>query len=572
MKKKQQLWDKAPFQLSWLILTYFLCVLFFFHIFKMFKINHALVLTLVISISLPALYYSLQSKEKLKKQTIIVLMLYFLLCIGMPFLFSRTYDLTADGNTYHKLSIGYLRNGWNPLYQSTEQFEKMNDLPDSGVNHKWMNHYPKATWITSAVMYEMTGYIESGKCITTLLILAMGLLSFSYLSTFLNKKQSFILSVLLALNPIILAQLFNYYVDGIMGICFFMEVIVLLNIDITKKQDIRLWIYLLAICSIFINLKFTGLLYSGMIAAVFYFYWLYKNRKEKNFWNDFKRITIHFTVMFSIAIFVIGSSSYVRNTIVKHNPLYPLIGKDKVDIITTMQPNSFKKASSIEKFVISMFSRTENVTYGGNEPRLKFPIKIYKSEIEQLSVADIRIAGFGPWSACFFVLGTALLIVEIYILYRKDKTKLKFVFLPLTCIFLTSIFVGENWWARYVPQLYLIPWFAICLMFYLKIDNAMKSKILKLFGYILMIIIIVNASFYFYQRGNDLKSFKKIRSDLYELSLQDKVELQLSDPAMLAFYYNLDDAGIKYHIINKELCEKEFRYVYSWRFKVKNNE
>ena len=30
----------------------------------------------------------------------------------------NVYDFSYDGNTYHKTTIGLLKNGWNPIYQS----------------------------------------------------------------------------------------------------------------------------------------------------------------------------------------------------------------------------------------------------------------------------------------------------------------------------------------------------------------------------------------------------------------------------------------------------------------------
>ena len=266
----KNIWNHTSFQLSWLIMMYLLCVLVLFHIFKLCNINLSLIWIQILSILIPVVIYFFQKKNDYKK--IVIILLYLILCIGLPFLFSNTYDLTQDGNGYHKLSIAYLKNGWNPIYQDQNDYVKENELPSSRGNGIWINHYPKSLETISAVMYEMTGSIESGKAVTTLVLISMELLAFSYLSIFLNKKQSFILSVLLALNPVVLAQLFNYYVDGLMGMCFAMEVIILLSISIHRKQDFKIWLYLTAVCSLFVNLKFTGLLYSGLIAAVFYFY------------------------------------------------------------------------------------------------------------------------------------------------------------------------------------------------------------------------------------------------------------------------------------------------------------
>ena len=73
-----------------------------------------------------------------------------------------------------------------------------------------------------------------------------------------------------AAHQITLAQIFTYYVDGIMGICFTIELLLLMNIKPQEKINKEIFINLLSICCLFVNLKFTGLLCSGVIAAVFY--------------------------------------------------------------------------------------------------------------------------------------------------------------------------------------------------------------------------------------------------------------------------------------------------------------
>lgn len=564
--KKTKLWDFKTFQLSWLIMMYLLCVLVFFHLFKLCDIEGGLFFIQLLSIFIPLLFYLFQKNIKIKRK-IIIGMFYLILCIGLPFIFSNTYDLTQDGNGYHKLSIAYLKNGWNPIYQSHDDYVKENHLNSYGKNGLWINHYPKSLETVSAVMYEMTGSIESGKAVTTLVLISMSLLTFSYLSLFLNKIPSFILSVLLALNPIVLAQLFNYYVDGLMGLCFAMELILLLTITITKKQDYKIWLYLTAVCAIFVNLKFTGLLYSGLIAAVFYFYWLFHYRKDREWLSIFKRATGWFILVFFTSIFIVGSSSYIKNTFTVGNPLYPLLGKNKVDIVTKMEPKSFNQKNSLEKFIISFFSKTENVIYGQGEPQLKNPLHVYDSELEEILISDVRIAGFGPLSACFFILGTILLIIELYLLNRKNKEKMKYFVLPIVCIVLSCILIGESWWARYVPQLYMLPWLSCVLCFMISLKNKKVLYMLRTLGIITGVIMVINASFYLNSRIQDFDTFQGIQKDLNELKQQENIKLQLSVPAFFAYYYNLDDENISYQIVKEEMKEN-YIYKYHWQLKI----
>ena len=77
------------------------------------------------------------------------------------------YDSTADGNTYHKLAVGALKNGWNPLYQDVEDFNKDEGNPfniyKDNVNVNWVDHYARGTETFGAVVYAFTDNIESGK-------------------------------------------------------------------------------------------------------------------------------------------------------------------------------------------------------------------------------------------------------------------------------------------------------------------------------------------------------------------------------------------------------------------------
>ena len=232
-----------------------------------------------------------------------------------------------------------------------------------------------------------------------------------------------------------------------------------------------------------------------------------------------------------------------------------------------MEPKSFNHKNSLEKFTISLFSKTENVLYGGGEPQLKNPLHVYESELEAIQIPDVRIAGFGPLSACFFVLGIILLVIELCVLYRIDKKKIKYVVLPLICIILSSILVGESWWARYVPQLYMIPWIALGLICVISLQNKKILWLLRGVGILLFLFMIVNSSFYLDARRKDFDTFEQIQKDLEELKTQKNIQLQLSNPEFFAYYYNLDDEHISYQIVKKEIKEN-FVYKYHWQFKV----
>lgn len=550
---------------------YLLSVLVIFSVMQILNIINNSIIQ-ILSICIPIIIYLISKNKQSNKKKIITILIYLLITLALPFAYNKTYDTTQDGNSYHKTSIAYLKNGWNPLYESMSKFQKKNKnvikIEENSRVDLWSEHYPKATWIIAAVIYNMTGNIESGKCITGIITIMFVILLFNCLRKILDKKWSLIIALLFALNPIVLAQIFTYYVDGLMGACFAIELVLLMLINPKEKIDIRVAINLISVACLFVNLKFTGLLCSGVVAAVYYFYWIIKYRKEKEYLSIFKRVTLMFTITFFLAIFLVGSNSYVQNTIQHHNPLYPILGKNKVDIVTTMQPKSFKNKSHIEKFVISVFSKTENTTYE-MEPTLKVPIRMYRSELDSLLIPDVRLGGFGPFYAIIFIETIILFISALIILYKKEKESIKYVILPLLTIIISTILVGESWWARYVPQLYFISIGTITMLIYMRKYN--KKMLISLIPYILITPIVLNMGCFIYSNYKILKNFKSISSDIIELRKRKNPEIKLVCDNLYGYLYTLKDNNVNY-ILVEEINDDEKIYMYSWAIEVKKND
>ncbi len=560
---------KEKYKLSLMIVLYMFSICVLYNIFKLFKIVHCLNIIQCISVIIPLLLYFKISKKNTK---IITITTYLLLILILPFMFTKTYDLTVDGNSYHKTAIGFMNEGWNPIYESSSDFNsrtlgKLSEhTKDSNSLNKvdlWIDHYPKASYFIETVIYSYTNNIESGKCITILLDISLVLLVLSILEDKIGKTKAIIISILIGLNPIVLSQMFTFYVDGLMGILFGIELLLLYQTKIYEKKYDLNFLYLMCCCGIFVNLKYTGLLYSGLIAAVHYFYYLIRNKKNR--FETFKNMTIKFSIIFIIAIGFIGCSSYIKNTIDHHNPLYPIIGEDKVDIITMMYPDNYDKMNGLERFVNSIYSRTENLGRNKGNTTIKNPFKIYSSEMDTIALPDTRIGGFGPLFGIVTSFTILLLIILIAKKIKKEKLDINInIILFSISIILSMILVGESWWARYVPQFYYLI-FIVMFIFYKNIKN---EKLNNIFMSILIIAVLTNSSLFIYNRMKDINTFKNIQEDLNYLSNQNNNELMLSNPELYGYYYNLKDKNIKY-ITNNNLKEEEIRYIYSWRMKLK---
>ena len=102
---------------------------------------------------------------------------------------------------------------------------------------------------------------------------------------------------------------------------------------IKNDKDKLLKVIIASLIIIISNVKFTGLAYCGIFCLGYYIYYVIKKLEGKELKNIISN-TSYFILVVIIAVMVVGSSSYVRNTFEHQNPFYPLLGRDKVDIMT----------------------------------------------------------------------------------------------------------------------------------------------------------------------------------------------------------------------------------------------
>lgn len=517
----------------------------------------------IISILVFMIFYRKQNWKTNLISVIVASLIFMISTIAFTYVF----DVTSDGNTYHKLAVGSMKNGWNPVYESSRDFttEKGNvfDPLEENINPKWVDHYAKGTEIFGAVIYAFTNNIESGKIFTIIFAYIVFGIFFEYLAKRkkLNTIISFILSALLAINPITLVQMGNYYVDASLGLMIFLILYCMIvqcdesdNVD--KKE-----IFLILACSIIwsINIKFTGLAYAGVFCAIFYFYLLYKKfrKGKKEFWKEFRLQTIFYVVTLVIAIGIIGYSSYVKNMIFFGHPLYPLYGKDAVKNIGVVEaPKYFENKTKLETFLISIFSKGVNVSASWKTedvvlPELKVPFTFTKAEVENYNIPDIRMSGFGPLFSGIFILSTIGTIYIIVDLIRKKKFNILVPYLLiLGAMGLIILLFDGNYWARYIAFLYMTPFFVLYYLF-----KDIKNKLKFILGLILTIVIILNTLLIAkVTLSNFISSRKYIRNNLWEFKQyceqNEDVEINLVDPGFQSVFYNFEDWDIKNYRVN----------------------
>ena len=121
-----------------------------------------------VSIFITIILFSRFIREELTyKDFISIILLGVLITLFFIGFASHLYTDVWDSNSYHKQAVGLLYYGWNPVYQSSWDFETVAHTTQLySPSLTWSEVYPKATWYFSAVLYKITGNIESGKIFT----------------------------------------------------------------------------------------------------------------------------------------------------------------------------------------------------------------------------------------------------------------------------------------------------------------------------------------------------------------------------------------------------------------------
>jgi hypothetical protein len=429
----------------------------------------------------------------------------------------KYYDLSWDGQAYHQEAIIQLANGWNPL----------RDQPLTTPNSLWINHYAKGPWIASAVLYAATGHIEQAKVFNLLLIAASFFLCLSALTAYWKKTAGPLLcSLLAAANPVSVVQSLSFYNDGQLASMLVITA-ALLYLSTVKKSAIPPAMLALAL-AIAVNIKFTALAYILVICTTVLCFLYLKKRMQLT-----GRIASALAVGLITGVLLVGLNPYVTNTVRKGHPFYPLAGRGAVDIVTANSPQNFHTMNRFAKLFVSTFSATGNPA-GEQQTRWKWPFTVSDEELGAIWLDD-RAAGFGPLFGGTLLLSPILLTAA----WRADRQRALScagLGLLITCSALVN---PEAWWARYVPQLWLLP--VICVMTGLSV-NRKACRLLALSIVLVLGLNLCLVSFSFFGR-------------LYDGNLHLKSQLagmRVAGPILVQFQsygshrVRLDEAGIRY--------------------------
>lgn len=407
----------------------------------------------------------------------------FIIIVSLSlFISGKYFDTSHDGQMYHQEAVIQLQEGWNPIYD-----EQLNET--AYAPFFWINHYAKGPWLYGASVYDLLGNVEYGKSINIILLVASMLLSFSVILRFNNSIiWALIFSILLAFNPVTINQLLTFYIDGQLY-SLFLLLVTLLTLNWREKSNEYHLPIILTLVSL-INVKFTALGYAlilctiPLILTLFQLIFVEKVRDYKLLINKSvkQKINVVLGVGVILGVFVVGASSYISNIKDHSHPFYPLAGEGSVDIITENTPIELRNLNKVEQLYLSIFSETSNSI--DSSVLAKFPLKITEKERSFLSIEDVRIGGFGP------LFGGITIIMIIGGLLWKDifiSNVARNIILITSVIIFTIAINPEIWWARYVPQMWIIP-----ILFLILLTKNMRGKFKNFYTIFLSLLISIN--------------------------------------------------------------------------------
>jgi len=403
------------------------------------KSIHTPTITALLLIATVSFFFFIKEKSLFLPTFLLSISIY----LSSFFIASSFFDYSWDGMAYQKEAILCLHDGWNLVFQDSNQYSKTYGRWSASL---WLDHYPSSSWIIQTYFFSITHSLEASKLTNYLFLF----ICFSTTCRFLNQslkikaKQSLLLSFIVSFNPVTIYQLNTFMVDGALY-CLIVTYISS-SLSLFYKPAKHNYIILLSTLSICINIKHSATPCLFFLSAPISIFLLYIVPKQ-----SYKKLSFIATTSI-ISFTVLGFSPYISNTIETGKPFYPFPIKE-VDYLSNIRSETFKRSDRLTGFFISNLSMAEKIRPPHN-PNIKFPFYIYPNEFQNYAGrAGPEIAGFGPLYGGILL----LTIIHLIILFATNGiTKPTItIFLFYLSLAISIFFHKETWWARFIPHAWL---------------------------------------------------------------------------------------------------------------------
>jgi hypothetical protein len=380
------------------------------------------------------------------------------------------YDVSFDGQAYQQEGVYQLAHGWNPLF--THYIS-----PISIDQNVKLIHFPKGSWIFAAAMYHLSRHIETGKYAGILLMVAAFSLALAVFSGASKKVDAWTLAMalLVAANPVTLCQILTFYVDGQVA-SLLACLAALCYLSVTDGSS---WInFLLFECVVLlIQVKFTGLVYAALFFGGFFVLLLWQKRP----WRKMACVAL---LALGLGTFVFGKNPYVFNIFENGHPFYPFMGRGDFPKITmdATTPPEFFCANRVSNLATSIFSRSRDWPHPS---ALKAPWQVDRSEWATFEEPDVLVGGFGPLFPAALVLSLVILAIGVWRGGIAPRLALVVILVTIASV----LPVSACWWARYSPQIWLVPLVALA-----PLADAEEGRHLRNASWMVLLILAVNVA------------------------------------------------------------------------------
>lgn len=496
-------------------------------------------LSLILTVGLSYLLYR-DKKGMFLKTTV----LFIVILMGCFIISTMVYDFSFDGQVYHQPAVILLTSGWNPFHYNFLGEQRAEFFYAAENVAPLIEHFTKGSWIIGSGIYAFTGNLEGGKMFHFLLIIGsfMTALYFLFNLSRIGIKTKLLIALLAAFNPVCLYQIFSFYNDGLLA--SMLTVLIMSSAAYILKGERKALILTAAAIPILSNIKFTGIIYGGVVFGLVCVWLFFRNR------DRFKKYMLTNGIILIVSGVFLGYQPYITNIIHKSNPFYPAImfGKTSNGVVETIEigqaPKNFLRKNRFIKLGYSILSKTANQLH--DSPELKIPFSLHKQEMEALGYTDARYGGFGPLFG-----GIILMMLVCGVITCRWKKRILIFFLTGMGFILFSILINpESWWARLSPQLWLLPVLFITACFY----TSKFKHINRYTAWIMIFILLVNCGVVVgaYLRYNlEMNGlYKKQLSCMANVSSGMNVEYGVDPSAVsLSLEYRLNSFGVRYRFM-----------------------
>ncbi|MCU0497574.1 MAG: hypothetical protein MUF87_09510 [Anaerolineae bacterium] len=394
-----------------------------------------------------------------------------IIVVSASIAFSGTiYDRSWDGQTYHAEAIHALTEGWSPFASRS---------PENAIYGLFISFYTKGHWITAATMNSITGDFEHGKAINPILWIAGVLISAGALGHYSQQHRSIAagIGVIMALNPLSLYQITSYYADGQVAIVSCILAITVITLY-RKTDPVMLFTLAISLLLLF-NLKLNAALWIGVLIGGFALFYLWKRG-----FRPARPIAITVIGASLIAIAWIGFnpylSQYVYYTATERDPFYPTQWQT-LTVIDYNTPTNWIGRSAPDKLWRSLFGQSQATK---TDALIKLPFTLTDQEWLAFAETDPRVAGFGPLFSAVLILTTIGLLWAIV----RRRSMIDPALITMIVLIGISVLINpEAWWARYVPQLWLIPPIGLLILLMLR-----PSRLMIMLGAGIVLLLVIN--------------------------------------------------------------------------------